>query len=228
MKEKTCWCLIGVKTQVLRSREVILSDPMVKQCCKCQFKSVLLRPFQIKSLGLYLPPISHLSPALTERPKMSSPLLLLAMSGLASSLPVAQQQNCGNSQCNQNNFGGVFPAVGIPGAGFPIATGFPVVGAAQNCFQSSCNQNNGRKKREDNSAALAAHAAAEDAIRAKIGAPSLALVAHAAAEAAVRAQQAQGPGVVGPSGNIGASGIVGPSGNIGPSGLCGPSGCVAF
>ena len=43
-----------------------------------------------------------------------------------------------------------------------------------------------------------------------------ALQAHAAAEAAVRAQQAQGPG------------LVGPSGNIGPSGLCGPSGCVAF
>ena len=219
MKEKTCWCLIGVKTQVLRSREVILSDPKVKQCCKCQFKSVLLRPFQIKSLGLYLPPISHLPPALTERPKMSSPLLLLAMSGLASSLPVAQQQNCGNSQCNQNNFGGVFPAVGIPGAGFPIATGFPVVGATQTCVGSTCNQNNGRKKREDNSAAFAAHAAAEDAIRAKIGAPSLALVAHAAAEAAVRAQQAQGPGFVG---------LVGPSGNIGPSGLCGPSGCLAF
>ena len=43
-----------------------------------------------------------------------------------------------------------------------------------------------------------------------------ALQAHAAAEAAVKAQQAQGPGLVGPSGNIGASG------------LCGPSGCVAF
>merc|ERR1719507_2116216 len=47
-----------------------------------------------------------------------------------------------------------------------------------------------------------------------------ALAAHAAAEAAVRAQQPQFP--------AGASGIVGPSGNIGPSGLCGPSGCVAF
>merc|ERR1712066_660448 len=47
-----------------------------------------------------------------------------------------------------------------------------------------------------------------------------ALAAHAAAEAAVRAQQAQFP--------VGASGIVGASGNIGPSGLCGPSGCVAF
>merc|ERR1711879_432457 len=33
-----------------------------------------------------------------------------------------------------------------------------------------------------------------------------ALQAHAAAEAAVRAQQAQGPGLVGPSGNIGPSG----------------------
>ena len=55
-----------------------------------------------------------------------------------------------------------------------------------------------------------------------------ALAAHAAAEAAVRAQQAQGPGLVGPSGNIGPSGQVGASGNIGPSGLCGPSGCVAF
>merc|ERR1712086_967537 len=60
------------------------------------------------------------------------------------------------------------------------------------------------------------------------GAPSAALAAHAAAEAAVRAQQAQGPGVVGASGNIGASGIVGASGNIGPSGLCGPTGCIAF
>ena len=55
-----------------------------------------------------------------------------------------------------------------------------------------------------------------------------ALAAHAAAEAAVRALQAQGPGVVGVSDNIGASGIVGASGNIGPSGLCGPSGCIAF
>merc|ERR1711915_1095352 len=52
--------------------------------------------------------------------------------------------------------------------------------------------------------------------------------AHAAAEAAVRAQQAQGVGVVGPSGNIGPSGQVGASGNIGPSGLCGPTGCIAF
>eukprot|EP00090_Calanus_glacialis_P040470 TRINITY_DN70588_c0_g1_i1.p1 TRINITY_DN70588_c0_g1~~TRINITY_DN70588_c0_g1_i1.p1 ORF type:complete len:107 (-),score=37.09 TRINITY_DN70588_c0_g1_i1:30-350(-) len=60
------------------------------------------------------------------------------------------------------------------------------------------------------------------------GSPSAALAAHAAAEAAVRALQAQGPGVVGASGNIGASGIVGASGNIGPSGLCGPSGCIAF
>merc|ERR1712029_984920 len=41
-------------------------------------------------------------------------------------------------------------------------------------------------------------------------AQSQALQAHAAAEAAVKAQQAQGPGLVG------------------PSGLCGPSGCVAF
>merc|ERR1711942_637930 len=57
---------------------------------------------------------------------------------------------------------------------------------------------------------------------------SQALAAHAAAEAAVRAQQAQGPGTVGASGNIGASGIVGASGNIGPSGLCGPTGCIAF
>jgi len=57
---------------------------------------------------------------------------------------------------------------------------------------------------------------------------SEALAAHAAAEAAVRAQQAQGPGTVGASGNIGASGIVGASGNIGPSGLCGPTGCIAF
>ena len=126
---------------------------------------------------------------------MSRTLLLLAIyNGLASTLPVAQQQNCGNSQCNQNNFGGVFPAVGFPGAGFPIATGFPVVGATQTCVGSTCNQNNGRKKREDNSAAFAAHAAAEDAIRAKIGAPSLALVAHAFAEDAVRAQQAQNNG----------------------------------
>ena len=54
------------------------------------------------------------------------------------------------------------------------------------------------------------------------------LAAHAAAEAAVRAQQAQGVGVVGPSGNIGPSGQVGASGNIGPSGLCGPTGCIAF
>merc|ERR1712212_883657 len=54
------------------------------------------------------------------------------------------------------------------------------------------------------------------------------LAAHAAAEAAVRAQQAQFPGTVGASGNIGPSGIVGASGNIGPSGLCGPTGCIAF
>merc|ERR1711994_141323 len=52
------------------------------------------------------------------------------------------------------------------------------------------------------------------------------LAAHAAAEAAVRAQQAQGVGVVGPSGNIGPSGQVGASGNISPSGLCGPTGCI--
>merc|ERR1712025_157125 len=54
-----------------------------------------------------------------------------------------------------------------------------------------------------------------------------ALLAHRAAEEAVRAQQ-NFVGVVGPSGNIGPSGQVGASGNIGPSGLCGPSGCISF
>ena len=86
--------------------------------------------------------------------------------------------------------------------------------------------------------ALAAHAAAENAVRAAAGqqpqtfSHDEALRAHAAAEANVRAQAALFPPnpnpVVGPSGNIGPSGIVGSSGNIGPSGLCGPSGCVAF
>ena len=86
-------------------------------------------------------------PAPTERPKMSRPLLLWAMcNGLASSLPVAQQQNCAGGQCNQNNFAGF--AGGIPATGLPIATGFAIGGATQNCVGSTCNQNNGRKKRE--------------------------------------------------------------------------------
>merc|ERR1712179_669932 len=90
---------------------------------------------------------------------------------------------------------------------------------------------------------FAAHAAAEAAVRAQQPQDPR-LSAHAAAEAAVRAQQqkdpglaahaavrakqAQFPGTVGASGNIGPSGIVGASGNIGPSGLCGPTGCIVF
>merc|ERR1712179_104402 len=72
---------------------------------------------------------------------------------------------------------------------------------------------------------LSAHAAAEAAVRAQQQ-KDPGLAAHAAAEAAVRAKQAQFPGTVGASGNIGPSGIVGASGNIGPSGLCGPTGCI--
>merc|ERR1712203_770083 len=85
--------------------------------------------------------------------------------------------------------------------------------------------------------ALAAHQAAENAVRAAAGqAPQAfsheaALAAHAAAEQQVAALvllHPANPGVVSDTGSIGASGIVGSSGNIGPSGLCGPSGCVAF
>merc|ERR1712226_585070 len=90
---------------------------------------------------------------------------------------------------------------------------------------------------QSHSEALAAHQAAENAVRAAAGqAPQAfsheaALAAHAAAEqqvAALALIHPANPGVVSDTGSIGASGIVGSSGNIGPSGLCGPSGCVAF
>jgi len=68
--------------------------------------------------------------------------------------------------------------------------------------------------------ALAAHTAAEEALKATA-------VQEASKEAA-RIAAAPARSVVSDTGNIGPSGIVGASGNIGPSGLCGPSGCVAF
>merc|ERR1712018_65038 len=92
-------------------------------------------------------------------------------------------------------------------------------------------------KPQSHAEALAAHQAAENAVRAAAGqAPQAfsheaALAAHAAAEqqvAALALLHPANPGVVSDTGSIGASGIVGSSGNIGSSGLCGPSGCVAF
>merc|ERR1712180_408096 len=95
----------------------------------------------------------------------------------------------------------------------------------------------GAPRPQTHAEALAAHQAAENAVRAAAGqAPQAfshgaALAAHAEAErqvAALALLHPANPGVVGDTGAIGASGIVGSSGNIGPSGLCGPSGCVAF
>ena len=95
-----------------------------------------------------------------------TPLIFLAL--FASVLGLPQKQNCVGSQCNQNNnFGGVGFAGGLPGfaggfpgfaGGFPFGASFPfsqptpvapvsagpgpVAGSTQNCQGSSCNQNN--------------------------------------------------------------------------------------
>merc|ERR1739842_277676 len=73
-----------------------------------------------------------------------------------------------------------------------------------------------RVSEDTHAQALAAHAAAEEALKAKT------------IEEAARIAAAPARSDVSDTGNIGPSGVVGASGNIGPSGLCGPSGCVQF
>ena len=90
-----------------------------------------------------------------EKLKMMKVALLLLVFSIfsVSSKPAAQIQNCGFSQCNQNNFGGGgfgggFPRipVGFGGfrgfGGFGGLRGFGGFGATQNCQFSQCNQNN--------------------------------------------------------------------------------------